>query len=144
MLRKTTAAVVLAGALALGTASATSLGTFDDTAFAASDVNLLGCEVVGSELFDLLPDIPDLDATHTYEGDTFQLAAIDASVIDTLDASCLTDTVFQIVLLDDADKVIDKIDVDPDHVDTDLTAVTPNEVIDIVQVDDIRAVLKDV
>lgn len=61
MIRTTTAAVVLAGALALGTASATSLGTFSDVGFAATDVGLLDCEVT-TDAIELLPDL-DADLT---------------------------------------------------------------------------------
>lgn len=142
MLRKPLAAVVLLAALALGTASATSLGTFDDVSFAASDVNLLTCEIAGADLMELLPDVPEVGETMTYAGTTFELETLDLSVVSGLPVDCLTETVLQVVLLDGDGKALDVLQLDPD-VD-DLTAVSPNVVLDVIEVAEIRAVLRDV
>lgn len=85
MIRKTAAAVVVAGALALGTASATSLGTFDDISFAASSVDLDVCTVTTtSGLVALLPDIPDVSdpvpATTTLLVSTLDLSSLVAAL----------------------------------------------------------------
>jgi len=115
MLRKTTAAVVLAGALALGTASATSLGTFDDVSFAASDVTLDTCAVMSAvDLLALVPAIPEVgdvvgDEATADElvptGGTLLLDTIDInSMIDQLPADC-TGELADLVLLD-ATKVV--------------------------------------
>lgn len=143
MIRTTTAVVVLAGALALGTASATSLGTFDDIAFAASDVGLLDCQVSGLELLDLVPDLPSVgdDLSVAAVGSTLNLGLLDLSLLDTLDPACLTGTVVDVVLVDGAGVVLDVIQVDPD-VD-DLATVAPNRLLDVVDVAAVRVVVRE-
>lgn len=157
MLRKTTAAVVLAGALALGTASATSLGDFNSPTFAASDTALQDCAVSG-DLVELLPDIPlegdDLSGvTESLSGtvvSTLSLASLDVTpVTDALLAlddgtgdPCVTDTVLDLVLLNSSDEVLDVVTVDPDAL-SGLDAVSLNKVIDVVSVDEVRAVVRD-
>lgn len=158
MLRKTTAAVVLAGALALGTASATSLGTFNSPTFAASDTALLDCQVSG-DLIELLPDIPssgdDLsvvtDTVSNTVVSTLALASLDVTPItdallalaDGAGDPCVTGTVLDLVLLDGSGQVLDVLSVDPDAV-SGLDAVSLNQVLDVVSVSEVRAVVRDV
>lgn len=146
MIRKTTAGVVLVGALALGTASATSLGTFDDVSFAASDVNLLDCEVTGVEILDLLPDVPDVGETLSSSGSTFDVAALDLSLLEDgtvgLPELCLTDTVAEVVVLDSAGVVLDAVTATLDLTDgDDLSAVPTTELFDVINVAEVRIVV---
>lgn len=150
MLRTTTAAVVLAGALALGTASATSLGTFDDVSFAASDVGLLDCQVSGVDIIDLVPDIPAIGETLSTTASTFEVASLDLSLLEDgtvgLPADCLDGTVAETVLLDSSGLVLDVVTATLDTTDgDDLSAVptTATEVIDVVSVAEVRIVVRN-
>ena len=147
MIRKSAVAVTAAAALALGTASATSLGSFNDVTFAASDAALLECSVTG-DLLELLPDLPAVgetlaDFSTAPLGTTFDLLSLDVTPLTSaLSSNCVTDTVLDLVLLDSSGTVLDVVSVDPDG--TGLGAVSLNQVIDVVSVAEIRAVLRDV
>ena len=150
MLRKTTAAVVLAGALALGTASATSLGNFNSPTFAASGATLLDCEITNvTDLVSLLPETQTVGEPLTGSGATLDLATLDitslTSDLATKDVACVSDTLLDLVLIDGNGDVLDTvsgIDIDPDTA-TGLDAVSVADGIDIVNVAEIRAVLRD-
>lgn len=80
MIRKTTTALALTGALALGTASATSLGSFDDVAFAGGSVGLIDCALAGDAL-SLLPAIPSVGDLASSLPTVDPLALPDASLL---------------------------------------------------------------
>ena len=124
MLRKTTAAVVLLAALALGTASATSLGTFDDIAFAASDVTLDTCVVsTTSGLIDLVPDIPEV-------GDVVGSASVPLDGTILVDALDLTDLVTELGTLADCAGDIADLTLIGDH---DLDVLTADQVMGLAE-----------
>ena len=140
MLRKTTAAVVLAGALALGTASATSLGTFSDIGFAASDVGLLNCEVLTDNI-DLLPDLDADLATLATEGiTTFPL---DEIVVD-IPTDCVG-MVADVVLISTADGVLETLTGTTAENGVTLDPLTNglNSVTDIAAIDEVRIVVRE-
>ncbi len=145
MLRKTTAAVVLAGALALGTASATSLGSFDNISFAASDVGLLDCEVVDSTL-ELVPDLDaDISLLNSLGVDSFTLDAINVDI-----AEVCWGKVADVALIDDTGTVLEQLTgtagstgiTFPD-LDVDNTTTTLHSLTDVSLIEDVRIVVRD-
>lgn len=148
MLRKTTAAVVLAGALALGTASATSLGTFDDVSFAASDVGLQDCTITTDTLA-LLPDVPDAGTLESELADaTFLLDSLDLSMLEEseldggLPESCTGDLAE--VLLVGGGEVLETLQVTIDSTDgDDLTSVPVIGDFDVSIVSEVRIVVRN-
>lgn len=159
MLRKTTAAVVLAGALALGTASATSLGSFNSPTFAANDTGLLAC-AVGTEttpvdLLDLLPDIPAVNSTLDTSGETLDLGTLDLTPLITelgniTGIDCVTDKVLDLVFVRADGSVLgvqQGIAVDGDDDDGQNDGLDELDLrglnVDIAQIADVRVVLRN-
>lgn len=143
MIRKTTAAVVLVGALALGTASATSLGTFDDIGFAASTVDLVDCELA-QDAIALLPDIP-ADGDPVGALSTFSLGSIDLTALLTDAPDCLdTDKVLDLVLVDASQNIIETVSVTLTSTNAaspiDLTSLTAT---DITSIHELRLVVRN-
>lgn len=166
MLRKTTAAVVLAGALALGTASATSLGDFNDISFAASDVDLEICAVDAvTDLLDLTPVIPEpgdlvpaddssldpntLDAQLPPDGGTLLLDSLDlTAMVADLHADCEEELGDLVVMGDtDLDGVTDTVMTTVTGIDlTDPAAYSAVDVVDAVDiavVSEVRLVVRN-
>lgn len=148
MIRKTTAAVVLAGALALGTASATSLGDFDDVSFAASGVALQDCTITTDTLA-LLPEIPSAGtAVGDLADSTFLLDALDLSMLEETEANGgLPDTCtgdLAEVLLIGGGEVLETLQVTVDSTDgDDLTSVALTGDFDVSIVSEVRIVVRN-
>lgn len=154
MLRKTTAAVVLAGALALGTASATSLGDFNDVSFAASGIGLVDC-AISTDSVDLLPTIPDAetavgDATVPTDG-TFLLDSLDLTALaESLPVDCVGDLADVAIIgdhdadggLSTPDQVLETI-TGIDLATADLTSVPVSGDFDIAIVNEVRLVVRN-
>ena len=148
MLRKTTAAVVLAGALALGTASATSLGTFDDITFAASNADLLDC-TLDSDAISLVPELPSVDTVTTdplVSTATALLGTIDVD-LSSLPAACIDDEFFDLVIIGDSD-VLGVIEgVDPTAAASDVLSLDASSLLgtvpDVSAIQEVRMVLSE-
>lgn len=151
MIRKSAVAVTAAAALALGTASATSLGSFDDLAFAASDIELLNCQLA-SDAISLVPDLPspgDLSTDTLVDTATALLGSIELDLDPTnIAAACVDAELFDIIILDTSGNVIDVIEGDPDDavgnvLSLDVSSLFTATVPDVTTVGEIRLILSE-
>lgn len=149
MIRTTTAAVVLAGALALGTASATSLGTFEDVTFAAGDIDLQPC-TLASDAITLVPELPTAGALTTDPLVDTATALLDVIEIDlsSLASTCIDDELIDVVIIGATDVLavteINPADAVASVLTLDVSGIAGLATIpDVTDVEEVRLVLGD-
>lgn len=145
MIRKSAVAVTAVAALALGTASATSLGSFDDVTFAASSVDLLGCEL-DADAISFEPVVPTVDTLLTDSSLATATALVGSLDIDltSLPSVCIDQEVLDVVILGATDVIAVVEDVDPDSAVSGLLAIDVSSLgLDAAEVQDVRLVLHE-